>query len=237
MIDTKFRSLSPIFLLAAALTAGAQEAPTYDQIDLSASAERDVENDLLVAVVYAQEQDARQSVAADQVNQTISWVLEQADDVRSVRSQTLQYGSFPVYGNNRRITAWQVRQSVRLESTDTDALSELLGELQARAAIESVNYDASSDARDAANDELIAAALARFSERATLVATELGRPGYRIVRINIQTGDGSRNPVFLPNMARMASDSSESVAAPSLEAGTQRMIVSVSGTIELDPPR
>ena len=230
------------FLWALLLAAGAPPAlaqpapPIYDQIDLSASAETEVANDLLVAVVYAEVQNERQSVAANEVNEAIQWAVGQAERARDVQAQTLQYASFPVYGNNRRVIAWRARQSLRLESRDAERLGELLGTLQERLSVQSVNYDVSKEARDAADEMLIADALAQFNRRATLVANELGRSGYRIVRIGIATNEQNPMPVPLAYRAT-ALEQDTAVAAPALEAGVQTLRVTVSGTVELDPPR
>jgi predicted secreted protein len=212
----------------------AQQTVVYDQVDLSANAVREIENDELVAVVYAQAQSQRQAEAANTVNEDLRWALELAESTRGVEAQTLQYSSYPVYGNNQRIVGWQARQSLRLESRDADRLSELLGELQERVAIESVNYQVSRDAREAADDELIREALQSFNARAELVTEELGRSGYRIVRININAGGGGVTPVAYRTMAMRAD---AEVAQPALDAGTQTISVSVSGTIELNAPR
>jgi predicted secreted protein len=202
---------------------------------LSADAVREIENDELVAVVYAQAQGQRQSEAANAVNEDLSWALELAESTRGITAQTLQYSSYPAYGNNQRIVGWQARQSLRLESRDADRLSELLGELQERVAIESVSYQVSREARETANDELIREALQSFNRRAELVTDELSRSGYRIVRININTGGGGVTPIAYRTMAAMRADAE--VAQPALEAGTQTVSVNVSGTIELNAPR
>ena len=213
----------------------AQPVPQpYDQIDLTASAEKAVDNDVLVAIVYAEVQNDRQSVAANEVNQTIQWALREAERARDVDVQTLQYASFPVYGNNRRIIAWQARQSLRLESRNAARLSELLGTLQERVAVQSVSYDVSKEARNSADDQLITEALAQFNRRAALVASELGRPGYRIVRISINTGGGRAPPM---PMFRAAAAEQAAVAPPALDAGVQTVEVTIGGTIELDPAR
>lgn len=224
--------------VAFAFVAGSLDAQTpmvYDQISISASAEREIENDQLVAVVYAQVQAQQQSDAADEVNTAIRWALERAESARGVTVQTQQYSSFPVYADNRRIVGWQARQSLRLESGDAERLSELIGELQSRVAVESISYQVSSQAREAADDALISEALARFSRRAERVAEDLGRPGYRIVRIDINTGGSRSMPVaYRAQAMEMMADR---VTAPALEGGTQTVEVSVSGTIELEGAR
>jgi predicted secreted protein len=213
------------------VAAGAQNETVYDQVDLNASASMDVENDLLIAFVFAEVEANDQADAADEVNAAIAWAAERARNVSGIEVQTTNYNTRPVYANGRRIVGWVARQSLRLESTDAETLSELLGELQQRVAIQSIDYDLSNAARDAAEESLIAEALAQFNRRAGLIAGELGRDGFRFVRLSI----GNNGPIFVTGArARAVSFAEADVAPPEIEAGTQTLSVSVSGTIELN---
>ena len=226
------------YLLCAALAAPAlpgfaqDTAQVYDRVDLSASAERQIDNDLLVAVLFAEVESSRQADAAAQVNDAVQWAIGRARRVPEVELQTTQYNTRPVYANGRRISGWVARQGLRLESRDAEALSELLGELQERVAIQSVSYDVSRRARDAAEEALIAEALQQFNRRAALVAGELGRDGFRIVRISINPSFAGP-VVFREDMRATAS----AAAAPPIEAGVQNVSVYVNGTVELGGAR
>lgn len=226
----------PTAALLAALVAApaiAQEAATYDRVDLSASAERDVENDLVVAVVYAEVQANEQAAAANDVNEAIAWAIDKSRAARNVASQTMQYSTRPVYANGRRIVGWVARQSLRLEATDSKALSELLGELQERVSLGSLSYELSGPARDAVEEELIAEAIDRFNQRAAIVASKLGRADFRLVHLNIGTSTGIR-PLQQRQLSLAAT---EDVAAPEIQPGTQTVSVAVNGTIELGSGR
>jgi predicted secreted protein len=234
MNDTQRIAAGALLCLLACLSPLSAAELSYDQIDLSVSAERDIDNDLLIAVVYAEAQAERQADAANEVNESLQWALKAADRERSIETQTLQYSSFPTYANNGRIVGWRVRQSLRLESADSAALSELLGRLQERVAIESINYDVSREARARAEDALIVDALAGFNRRAALVAEQLGRPGFRIVRISVSAGGNVPPPIaYRARALALEAD----VTAPALDAGVQTLNVAVSGTIELNAPR
>lgn len=229
------------FSLAAALLALSAPGqaqipePRYDQIDLSATAEREVANDLLTAIVFAEVEDNDQSDAADQVNQDISWAADRARRADGITVETGQYRTRPVYANNdRRITGWVARQTLTLESSDAEALSELLGTLQQRVAIQSVNYGLSKPARDAAEEALISEALEQFNRRADLIANELGRDGFRIVRISVGNNIAFRNQVFAAQAQR--DRAFEELAAPEIDAGSQTVSVSINGTVELTAP-
>jgi predicted secreted protein len=212
------------------LTAAAQEnPPLYDRIDLNVSAEREVENDVLVAVVYAEVEANNQANAADQVNQAIRFAADRARATDGIEQQTLRYTTRPVYANDRRIVGWVARQSLRLESMDAEALSTLLGELQTRVAIESMNSTLSKAARDAVEDEVIADAIAQFRRRAAQIAAEFDRDSYRLVHLSV----GS---YAAPRLTEIRRDNfaAADVTAPTIEAGLQTVSVTVSGTIELD---
>jgi len=212
------------FVAAVAGTASAaahDAAPTYDRINFRVTASRDVDNDTLVAVMYHERSGQKPASMADEVNRTIAWAVDLAGKTSGIKVQTLQYRQEPIY-RNQIISGWKVRQSIRLESEDVAALSELVGELQSRL----------SEVRRKVEDELITEALDRFKRRGKLISREIGRPDYRIVNIDIATSGGSPAPVRMRTVSAMAE--SGSVTAPTLEPGVQSVTVSVSGTIELE---
>jgi predicted secreted protein len=215
-----------------AAEARSQQELTYDRVDLSASASLEMEQDLLIAVVFSEVEDNDQSDAADAVNTAVSWAAERARRVDGIDVQTTSYSTRPLYANGRRITGWVARQGLRLESEDAEALSELLGELQERVAIQSIRYGISREVREAAEETLIARALAQFNRRADLIAAELGRDGYRLVRLNVGNTGGN----FIANQEafRMRVSAADAVAPPEIDAGTETLTVMVNGQIELE---
>jgi predicted secreted protein len=221
-----------ILALFASVATGQQQPLTYDRIDLNASAEREVDNDLLIAMVYAEVEDSDQADAANTVNEAIAWASEQAEAATGIEWQTAQYTTRPVYANDRRIVGWVVRQSLRLESEDAEALSELLGVLQSSVAVESIGTALSKPRRDEAEEALIAEAIAAFRRRADLVTRELGRSDYRLVYMNVGT---TRTFAREAQLARFGADAA--ISAPTVEAGVQTVSVIVNGTIELEDGR
>ncbi|MES9913159.1 MAG: SIMPL domain-containing protein [Candidatus Sedimenticola sp. 4PFRAG1] len=232
-MNRKLALLLTALLFSTTLWAG--DAPlTYDRVNLSANAGQEVENDTLVAVLYSQWEDRDSAKAARKVNAAITRAMEKAKQVDDVSSRTLDYNTSPIYSKSssfggNKITGWRVRQSLRLESQDTTALSNLLGKLQEELALSSIQYTVSPDKREAAQDSLIAEAIGKFKQRAELISSEMNSSNYRLVNMNINTSGGAPRPYQVRAMAM------DMKAAPTLEAGTQRIEVSVSGTIELKP--
>jgi predicted secreted protein len=229
------------FICALALAAGSlsaaspahEPAPVYDRVRLSASAERQVDTDTLVAVVYKEHQSTLQATAADEVNRAVTWAIERAR-AAGVTVQTHSYRTQPIY-QKQHIQGWRVHQSVRLESTDSAALAALLGDLQQRLSIQSLHNTLSVQARDRAEDSLLVEALQAFQKRAEMVASTLGRSGHRIVEISVD-GSGGSPPPPRPMRAALAADASGAVEAPSIEGGTLQVQVRVSGVVELHTP-
>jgi predicted secreted protein len=214
--------------------ADAQEpSPRYDQVTLSARASAQVENDVLVAVLTAQAEAEQPAAAAESVNRDMTQAIAQARARPQVQAQTLQYHTSPVR-DRQRVTGWRARQSLRLRSANAAVLSALVAELQASLLLESLDYDLTAQSRRGAEDGLIAEALAAFGRRAALIATQLGRPGYRIVHLNVSADGSPGRPV--PRGVMRAMTAEAAVAPPALEPGVQRVQVSVSGTVELRLP-
>lgn len=220
------------FLTSAAWPAQAHDtAVTFDRISFTVSATREVANDTLVAVMYAQREGQDAAALADAVNRTVTAALARARQVQAVEVSTLDYRQSPVY-RNQSVSGWRVHQSIRLESRDAAALGALIGELQGELSIQSVHYTVSEQARAAVEDELIGEAMAAYQRRAGLIAGALGRASFRLVAMDVSTPPRGPSPLHVRASA-MASEAG-GVAPPSLDPGVQDVTVQVNATIELE---
>ncbi len=223
-----------LLILCVHFQVSAQDSsPTYDRINLSVNVQKEIENDLLIASLYTQEEALQQSQVAERINATMQWVLDITDEERSVQMQTTQYNTYPVSDRNNRLTGWRGRQGIRLQSTDVETLTKLLGALQQKLAIESMTYGISKTSRSAAEESLITEAITQFQKRAELITSEMGRTDYRVVAMNINTQPNRPSP--LPYQSRALAIEAD-IAAPVVELGLQTVVVSISATIELDTP-
>ena len=234
MINFQSVAIAVVVLLSPATTAVAHETPlSYDRINFQVSADEEVANDTLVAVMYSERSGQKSSRLADEVNRDISWAVDLARENPAVKVQTLHYRQDPLYGN-QSIRGWRIRQSIRLESREPDSLSTLIGDLQQHLSVASLNYTVSPELRDEVERRLIAEALNRFRSRSEQIKSELGRTGYRIVTMDVMTSGRSLAPVGMRATAMMDEGA---VSAPTIEPGVQTVSVQVSGTIELSIPQ
>ena len=216
-------------LLFTVLAASAQTPePLFNLVSLSAQAEREIPNDLLTAILAAEAEGSDPAQLADGVNRTMQRALAAALAYKGVKTQSGGYQTSPVYDKNR-VVRWRVRQELRLESPDFGAATELIGKLQVNLVVSSLTLSVSGEARRKAENALIAEALAAFDERARVVREAMKAKGYRVRDLQVSPGGMPPRPVFA--MARSAT--AESAAQPALEPGSTRILISVSGTIQL----
>ncbi len=209
---------------------GADDDTVEDQVNFQVQAGRDVENDRVVAVLSATAENRDPAKLADSINSDMHWAVEGLKDQSAIKTQSGSYQTYPVY-DNKKIVRWRGRQDLQLESGDVDALSKVLGDLQERLQIQSLQFSVSPEKRIAVESALIEEALAAFQKRAELISRSLGAENYGLVDMSIHTG-GMRPPI--PIRAEAASMTSRAAAtAPAIEQGTSRLTVQVNGRIQL----
>jgi predicted secreted protein len=213
---------------AANQAAAADEAARYNRIHFQVERSRPVENDRMQAVLSLTAEDDNAARLADHINRSMDAALKTAKARAKVEVRSGSYRTYPVY-NKEKIQRWRATQELLLESSDFAELGNLIGQLQERLQITSLNFSVSPARRAAVEDELIAQALDAFKQRAELVRKQLASKGYRIVDVSINTGGGQPVPI----MMRAAAMEAASVAPPAVEAGTSILSVNVGGVIEL----
>jgi len=222
--------VAALALLGVARSGAADEEERLRRVSFRVESSREVENDLLVATLAATDEDADPAALAERINQTMAWALGVARAEKRVRAESGGYQTHPVY-DRTRIRGWRATQHLRIESGDFGAATALLGRLQGRLQLESLEFSVSPKLARELEDELIVEALAGFRARAERVTKSLGASRFEIVELAIDTQGGAPppQPVFRAAMA------AEAAAVPvAAEGGSTRVGVQVHATIELD---
>jgi predicted secreted protein len=203
------------------------ETLSYDRIHLSSTANTEVENDVLIAILYVQREGSKLPPLVNDVNEHIAKAVKQSRQIPHIDVQTLSHQTDPIY-DKQRLSGWRVRQSILLKSQDSESLGQLIGDLQPILAVESIQYTVSLNKMREVEDKLIAEAIDAFSQRAKLVTNQFGYSRYRLVDINIDTATAIHSM-----RTRGAVMAMEVIAPPTIEAGKQEIQVTVNGTIEI----
>jgi predicted secreted protein len=218
-------------LALAGIALAADPAPRYNTIELQADAQREVANDTLSASLFVELNDANPAALANAINKAANEALRAARDYKSVHVHSGNNQTYPVYAKGNVLQGWRGRAEIRLESRDFEAASGLIGKLQAGMQLGSLSFSVSPEARRQAENELITEAIGAFKARAEIVRGALAGRGYRILRLNVNSGASAPPPRF--PMARALAAGAPEVAAPNLEGGVSLVAVTVGGAIEV----
>ena len=212
----------------AAPAAGCPATPTATSIEFTAEASRSVANDLFRASVAAEASGSTPGDLARQVNAQITDALKTARSHSAVKVQSGGTSTSPIYGKNGKIEGWRMRSELALETTDSAALSELLGRLQTTLAVSALSMQPAPETRRKVENEVSVDAIAAFKARAEVIAGAMGKK-YRIKQIAVHTNSRGPQPLY-----RAAAKSMAMEAAPMpVEGGESTISATVSGQIEL----
>jgi len=207
------------------------ESNQYNRVDFQIETARNVTNDLLIANMSTEIQDKQPALVAQQVNAAINNALKKSSAFNDVKVSSGNLSTRPVYGKNNRIDAWRGNAEIRLESRDFKAAGELIMQLQQHMQLVSVQFTVAPDTRAQIENELIVEAIKKFQARASAIRTAMGASSYRNVSLTINS-DGM--PATYPkSLMRGAMAMDTTIPAPEFAAGDSRMVVKVSGIIEL----
>ncbi|NKB38506.1 MAG: DUF541 domain-containing protein [Gammaproteobacteria bacterium] len=207
----------------------AHEAETlFNQVNMQAQVERDVPNDEMQVMLVSERQGKNATSLSRDVNAEVKWALNLAKRNKDIKVSTRAYQTYPVY-KNQDVVGWRVSQEVQLKSHNMAGLSELVGELQEKLQVRQMLFSASKASRDVIESELIEEAMQAFKRRALILKKHMDNKDYRIVNLHINTS--GQSPQYL-RAQRSSMKTMEMASAPAVEAGTSKINVTVSGSIQ-----
>jgi predicted secreted protein len=217
----------PFSLIAAGASGGELH---YDQVEFTVQAESELQNDLAEVVLAAQTEHSDPAQLAKELNDTMSWALNQVHAASGVDARSGNYQTYPVYDKNR-LHHWRGAQTLVLRSKKIETINILVGGLQQRLQVQNMRFMVSPEQQRASEAQLLDQAMENFKERAVRIQNDLGAKGYRIVNLNVG-GAGAPPPFPMERMAmaKVQTDSGVPVAG---EAGTSRQQLSLHAIIQL----
>jgi len=202
---------------------------SYNQISLNASASQNVTNDVLTARLVVQENGAKPSQLSQRVNKRMTKILQLAKPSSDVKTQTTNYNTQPRYKNGK-ITDWQVTQQLSLTSENIEQLTTLLAKLNELANIQSMTFSISDSLREQIRQSLTKAAIKKFRNKAQMFTEEFDKTTYQLIHASVDTNSNHYRPQPMM-MEKMAM--ADFASAPAVSSGTNKITVTVSGSIEL----
>lgn len=227
-------ALAAFCLLSAPLTARAEQSVAVaNQLSLSASATAEVANDLLSITFSTQREGADAAVVQSQLSHALDVALAEGRKAARPGQVDVSTGNFsvvPRYGNKNEPMKWQGTVELRVEGRDFEALTRLVGRIQTLS-VAQVGYRLSREAREKAEGEVSAQAIARFRAQAEAYARAFGFSGVSLRQVEVNSSaSGPPMPRFRVAAAEMVVS-----AAPPLPvaAGNSEVSVVVSGSVQM----
>jgi predicted secreted protein len=215
-----------------ALAQGAVPAPS-NVMNLATTASADVPMDLL-AITFSTTRDGTDAAAVQQqLRQALDAALAEARKVARPGQLDVRTGNLalsPRYAPKGGLAGWQGSVQLHVEGRDMAAISQLAGRI-GTLSIAQVRQGLSREAREKAEAETTAQAIARFRERAQAQAQLFGFAGYTLREVAVNADGGGFAPPVVAFKARAAGAPADE-ALP-VEAGKATVTVSVSGSVTM----
>ena len=219
--------LSLTFFACVTNTAAHEEKTLFNQVHVQAQVERDIPNDEMQSLLVSEHQGKNASELSARVNQDIKWAVALAKKHADIKVSTRAYQTFPIY-KERDVVGWRVSQEVLLKSESMTVLSEVIGGLQKKLQVTQMQLSASKQTRDKIENELIEEAMQAFKRRAAIIKKHMDDKDYRIVNLHVNS-NGQQPRMTHAQRNRM--QAMEMASAPTVEAGTSKITVTVSGSV------
>jgi predicted secreted protein len=230
-------------ILALSLAAAAPQARADDRVitlpqpegvvSLSTSATLEVPKDWM-SVTFSTTRDGPDAGAVQAaVKDALDGALAQARKVAKadghVEVQTGAFSLQPRLNAKGVPIGWTGRAELVVEGRDMATIAELAGRVSTLT-IAHVEYSISREAREKAEGELGAQAIARFRAKATDVAKAFGYGGFTVREVSVSTE--ANQPPVPRAMAMMKAIAGAEDALP-VEAGKGTVTTTVSGTVQM----
>lgn len=210
-------------------------------VNLSVNEQVQVEQDTLHANLSFVAQGRDRADVQDQVNRKMTAARDLLED--SIEDNEVEYSiqRYNVYqvSPNRPVRGdldnafWRAQQSLQLTSQDSEALLDLVAELQEmELTMNGLNYSLSPQRYEEISDSLMEAALVRLQGRAEAAAAALDKSGVELVEITINQ---SNNSGFARRAMALSMEAAADVATPVAEPGLTTVTFNVSGRAILLP--
>jgi predicted secreted protein len=224
-------------LLASSATLAAEADTPRNAVNLTASATRELTQDLLVITMQATREGAQAAEVQAGLKRVLEAALAEARKDAQAHAMEVRTGEFsvqPRYNNAGRINGWQGVAQLILEGTDVARISQTSGRLNQLNVI-NVGYGLSRGLREQNEAQLTSEAIGRFRARAAQIATDFGLKGYALGEVTVSSTEPGFEPRPYMLMAARAKSMEVADAAVPVEPGKGVLSVTVSGRVLLTP--
>ncbi len=210
----------------------------HTALNISATENIEVEQDMLVASLRIQEESKDAKSVQKTINEAMANAVALVKKYPSLKVETGQYYVHPDYRyiktpeeNNKQILdKWRGSQTLTIKSEVAEDVLNITGQIQDMGfMMNGLNYQLSQKKHEETRDGLMEITVKKLRDRAMRVAKALGKTDVDIVEINVDSNNYNPRPVYAraAKMEMMAM-SSDAMPAPTAEAGETNVSMTIS---------
>jgi len=227
-------ALACVALLAGPTDARADAtAPPQNVVGLSASASVERAQDQLSIVLSTRREGPDAAAIQAELKQALDEALKLARPAAKPGQLEVRTGAFslsPRYAPRGGTNGWTGNAELVIEGKDTAAVAALAGRI-GTLTVSRVNWSLSRQQREAVEDEVAAAAIARFRAKADRTAKDFGFSGWLLQQVSVD--GGASGPVPIPRTMALRTGVEAASEPLPVEAGQATVTVTVSGSVQL----
>lgn len=174
------------------------------------------------------------SQAIKAMNEGLSQIKTVSD---ALKLQTQSMNSYPVYGEVKgnetpKIVAWRVSQSLEVVAPDVQLVPAVIEKVNGTLALNGLNFKVSDAARAKYDESLYKLAVADATQRAVWIAQSVGSDAGKVELQSLRfNSSATPRPINLMMRAPAKAMMDSAVPAPSVEAGTSELNLTVSAEV------
>lgn len=233
----KSKALAIALLCLSSASAFSEVEPRNGLVNLSATATSEIKNDKMTVILFIENRGADSKEVSALNTEAINKGMEIVKANPDITATTGSRRMVPLYQPNTKsqpvegvppIQVWSERAELILSSKDFAGLSDVVAKLSGTLHTAWMNFSVDEETRAKGESAMLEKALTMFRDKAWDVSKLLGKGGYKIVEVNIETSD--QNTVR-PMAMMMSRGVNESVQ---VDGGFSSINQTVSGQILLD---
>lgn len=201
----------------------------YPYASLSAEAVTEVARESVRITLAAEVSGNAQVDVTSALTETVDSVMKQVRGKEGIKAYSGNFQVWPMNDQDGRISNWRGRAEIMLESADFDAVSKLAADVADRMPITNLAFFVAPMERARHEEALLQEAADAFRKRAEALTKAFGYDSYTIREVQL----GGSGASYRPEARRMMAMAADASAGVPLEGGTERISLSVQGTIFL----
>jgi predicted secreted protein len=202
-------------------------------VQLVASGQVEVQQDLLTITLTATKEGSDASMVQTYLSQTLEAGLAEAKRTASAQAMEVRTGAFglqPRYGRDGRITGWVGNAEMVLEGRDFGKIGSAAGRIQ-NMTVANASFGLSRELRNRTEAQAQEIAIDRFKSKAQEIARSFGFGAYTLRDVSVSASDQGYSP--RPRLMAMEMRAASADVAMPVEAGKSAVVVNVNGSVQL----